>query len=480
MLLTGKIRLSERTEEVDPQTVLVQGKRFSIRQDTKCVYAGMHGDVLVRLFEDDPGVGVNRRGEDLADTYGFVPNGRVATSRSLCDPLAKLMEENINGPYLALLEVLRRKRAPIEVSMEAMDAKLGVGVPIYIPPLGGRTASAKYKGVLIHLQSLAPNRFEPRVVDEFRRRGWCVVDIATQSTVLPPLAKREETIERLSKLVKEAQEADERELTRLFEGGFEGMNAAAFATMPSGYSKRTSAAHERVARAIGGAQSQRAFRIAPDASNAQVEDVGREIAFQVDNSLAGNAYALESVLDYLETRRPDLAGLPRVIAGFSAGALVTPSGVARVRERFPIAACVLIGGGVDMFYMSQESTLTDGGLTVRCVRDDNDITGSRPDRKLLERVHNSYLRQSKLDPIYTASALRGVPVLQLHAAWDEWVPHKAGEALWEQLGRPERWELDSLPPLGGHLALFWLLPGKRAEIADWVERAVFGEKAVRR
>ncbi|MFO0857514.1 MAG: hypothetical protein U0640_09195 [Phycisphaerales bacterium] len=448
--------------------------RISVRPSAKCGYAAMHGDVLLRLYERDPVIPAPKDAKiDLADVYGFVPNGRIATSRSFEDPLNKLTEENYNGPYVALVDLLHKARVLFEVSADALINKPEAGVPIYIPP--PTPNQSRYKGILIHLQSLAPNPFEPRVLEEFRSRGWCVVDIATQSTVLPPITNETQTLANISKQLKAARASDDAALAKIFDSGFEGKPAALIAGLIGEYQQQSTKTRSKVAKEIAKAQSARAFRIpCSNPTDAQVEEVGKAIALQVDNSIAGNAYALEAVLDYIQHQRPDLASLPRVVAGFSAGALITPTGIARVRERFPIAAVVMVGGGVDMFYMSQESTLTDGGLKVLCESNPPNSTREvRPSPTLLERVHNAYLRNSKLDPIYTAAALRGIPVLQVHASWDQWVPYEAGEALWEQLGRPERWDLTGLPPLSGHLALFYLVPGKRKDIADWVERAVF-------
>jgi hypothetical protein len=57
-----------------------------------------------------------------------------------------------------------------------------------------------------------------------------------------------------------------------------------------------------------------------------------------------------------------------------------------------------------------------------------------------------------------------MPVLQLHARFDNWVPSEGGELLWEALGRPERWDARL-----GHLSMFFVLPWKAADIADWLE-----------
>jgi hypothetical protein len=207
-------------------------------------------------------------------------------------------------------------------------------------------------------------------------------------------------------------------------------------------------------------QRKRAFQVPPDAAPEQIDQIAIDIASQVDNSLAGNAYALEAVLEYIQSQREDLRDLPRAVIAFSAGALTAPTSIALVRERFPIEATVLIGGGADMFLLSQESALTDAGVRIR--------TGERrATRKLRQQLHEAYLRHTKLDPLRTANSLNGIPVLQLHARFDSWVPSKGGELLWEALGRPERWDARL-----GHLSMFFVLPWKADEIADWLDAQV--------
>ena len=76
-------------------------------------------------------------------------------------------------------------------------------------------------------------------------------------------------------------------------------------------------------------------------------------------------------------------------------------------------------------------------------------------RRALARFVEPVLRESQLDPYHTAGAIRELPVLMLHARYDQIVPASAGELLYQRLGQPERWSFAS-----GHLGLFMLLPFK--------------------
>jgi fermentation-respiration switch protein FrsA (DUF1100 family) len=90
---------------------------------------------------------------------------------------------------------------------------------------------------------------------------------------------------------------------------------------------------------------------------------------------------------------------------------------------------------------------------------------NRPSAELVGKLGKRYLELCQLDPYHTAAALRGMPVLQVHAIWDTWVPADLGDLLYERLGKP-----DQLWHTGGHGMLFYFLPGQASWIADWVER----------
>lgn len=191
-------------------------------------------------------------------------------------------------------------------------------------------------------------------------------------------------------------------------------------------------------------------------SEKDLDPVARKIAADVDQTLAGNAYAVEAALDYIRSQRQDLLGGPIVVMGFSAGALAAPTVVARIRDQ--VDAVVMVGGGANLFMLAQRSEFTDGGVIVR----NGDEEVSKSTLKELDRL---YLQYSRLDPYHTAECLRGLPVLQLDATMDTWVPTAGNDLLYKRLGRPDRLRAH----LAGHMMLFYFLPSQSERIANWLE-----------
>jgi predicted esterase len=200
--------------------------------------------------------------------------------------------------------------------------------------------------------------------------------------------------------------------------------------------------------------SRGAFMVCDEAAAA---NIGRVIASEIDDAVASSAYAAEAAIEYIDAHRPDLQGVPVVLMGFSAGALVAPTVAVRLHER--LDAMVVIGGGANLFEVALQSKFKDGGVRLRCDK-------KKPSQELVAAVDRAYLEASKLDPYHTAPLVRDIPTLQVHAKKDTWVPAHTGELLYERLGRPDRLSISA-----GHELLFYRLPGQRRRIADWVERA---------
>jgi pimeloyl-ACP methyl ester carboxylesterase len=191
-------------------------------------------------------------------------------------------------------------------------------------------------------------------------------------------------------------------------------------------------------------------------SRADLNAAADAIAPRIDDVIAEAAYAAEATLAYLREHRPDLPRHPTVILGFSAGSLSCPAVAARLGDQID-GAC-LVGSGANVLQVSQESTLTRGGINIAWGLG----YGGFLDHAALYR---RYLAASSLDPHHTASALVHKPVLSVHALFDAIVPAEAGRALRRQLGRP-----DELDFWGGHKGLFYLLDHAAAPIADWFDR----------
>lgn len=176
------------------------------------------------------------------------------------------------------------------------------------------------------------------------------------------------------------------------------------------------------------------------------------------------AYAVQAAFDHVSSVRPDLANLPRVVVGSSAGAITLPTVVAREPDRY--LAAVLIGGGVDYWLINSRSNYrrTADALRYRWLRGEPTEVDER-------RVDAAYLAASPLDGYHTSKVLRDKPVLMLHGVLDRAVPAALGELLWLRLGKPERIQLQV-----GHEMLFASVAGQLTEISAWLSAAAEGRK----
>ncbi len=438
--------------------------RFRLAQvGERVLYKGIHANALLRIVDRSSVVKVETpsnetysptierlrqmfdSGESLEErVYGFVPNARALTSRTISnDRLLEALEDD-RARREARRAIGAAQGSSVQESGMLAETLLLAGAPVRIP--APNATQPRARGLILHLHAIAGNGYEPRVMEEFARRGWAIVDFQPQTFVQTPLspeqrAREKELLERKHDL--------QREFARLVAIPPDRDSDAAKA-------QNTTQTRDVLSR-IYELHRHAAYQACP---GADLDPIASDIAKEVDEAMSGAAYAVEAVLDYVRTQRPDLPTRPLVLMGFSAGALATPTVAARLGDQ--VDAVVVIGGGANVLRLSQESALTDGGLRIRCGE-------KKIDRPTLDRLSQLYLARSRLDPYHTAPLLaaRGTPVLQVHASDDTWVPASGGELLFERLGRPERLTIHA-----DHDLLFYLLPGKAEWIADWVDRAV--------
>jgi predicted esterase len=421
-------------------------------------YKGLHGGGALRLFEEVYSPSEVARGfvptdADRRNAFGFLPTGTFVTSRGL----THLENTDFLRDNTEFLQFLNRRNPNANVlrTGQWIETAIMSGMAVRAPlPTDAIDASSK-RGLVVHLAALAGNPFEPPVVQRLERDGWVVVSLDTISGVPTP---RNNTAR--------AQRSKDRAELRTIEDRLRD------AASPLGNKPENTETRELLRRRtellaslreMEKSDSLRSFEICDGGDAAAV---GIEIAREIDESLASNAYCAQALVEYAHAQFPSLVSKPIVIVGFSAGALAAPTAAVRLREQgFDVSAMVLIGGGADLFDVAQKSTLTDGGIRLRCTKDGG--TPKPPSKETAEAVHEAYLRTSQLDPSRLAPTLTHVPTLMLHADWDEWVPASTGERLYDLLGKPDRWRLR----LGGHGMLFYLLPTKAGDIASWVRAA---------
>ncbi len=211
-----------------------------------------------------------------------------------------------------------------------------------------------------------------------------------------------------------------------------------------------------------------------------VSDEGSDhLAFRIDYHLSDRAYAMESLLAHLQAEQPELLVGPRVLVGMSAGAIALPTVAAKVG---PVDAAVLIGGGENVARILADSPLFRQNIELTRLHVDktdpkNFVMSyvACTDTAKLHGFAERVLPKAKLDPHHTAAALSGTPVLMLHAQHDQIVPAASGEALYESLGRPERWRYRT-----GHLGLTLLTPWKIGGVLDWLAEQTLNKAAASR
>jgi len=192
------------------------------------------------------------------------------------------------------------------------------------------------------------------------------------------------------------------------------------------------------------------------------KEVGERIARALDDRTAEWVYSFEGALDYIRSERPDVPIQPLVAIGASLGTIALPALCARHHDE--LSAAVFITGGVDVFDILRRTAL--GNVRMQVARPLELFSSEE-----LDAAHDAYLATTRLDGARTAAQLRDRPVLQLHAVFDAIVPARAGRALYEELGRPERWDYYT-----GHLGFFLIMAFENSDIIEWIDEAVAAKR----
>lgn len=145
--------------------------------------------------------------------------------------------------------------------------------------------------------------------------------------------------------------------------------------------------------------------------------------------------------------------------GYSAGSLVSPGVVARLKLVYPDRPIrlVLIGSGGDMITVATNSSFGSGMLSF-APKD-----GPEPTAEQLEQLRLAYLRSTRLDPLVVAPSISDIPALHLYASHDKAVPTRAALMLNSAHGH-----VDTLKHYGNHGTLFFFASGQAGKIRSWL------------
>jgi len=131
---------------------------------------------------------------------------------------------------------------------------------------------------------------------------------------------------------------------------------------------------------------------------------------------------------------------------------------------------VLIAGGGNFLEINIRSNYAKWIDAIDLDADPSEPEIQELEKAQLQELTNLYMTMSKLDSLHTAESMQGVPVLMLHGSGDKAVPASTGDALFEALGKPERW----VYPVG-HELIFAGLPLQTTKIEKWIREQVLGE-----
>lgn len=201
------------------------------------------------------------------------------------------------------------------------------------------------------------------------------------------------------------------------------------------------------------------FDVDLEASDEAMDAKGAQIAAVLSDRAAECAYAVQGAFGHMLAKHAELAQLPRIVIGFSGGAITLPVVVAREPDAYD--AAVVVGGGAHYWLINAHSTYADMIAAIA-------INWTKPPTlEPRRRVADAYLRHAPLDSFHTAAALRGKPTLMIQANADSAVAAVLGDVLWERSGKPDRW----IKP-GEHLPLFISLIKDLPAINEWLDQHV--------
>ena len=196
--------------------------------------------------------------------------------------------------------------------------------------------------------------------------------------------------------------------------------------------------------------------------------IAQRIAEMFDTRTAEAAYAASSATRFVHERYPDDAEKPVVLLGMSGGAMILPTVYSF--DPWLYSGGVLIAGGGNFLEINIRSNYAQWIDAIDLDADPSEPEIQKPEKAQLQELSNLYMTMSKLDSLHTAESMQGVPILMLHGSADKAVPASTGDALFEALGKPERW----VYPVG-HELIFAGLPLQTTKIEKWVREQVIGE-----
>jgi predicted esterase len=196
--------------------------------------------------------------------------------------------------------------------------------------------------------------------------------------------------------------------------------------------------------------------------------VAKQVAEMFDTRTAEAAYAASASLRHVHEQFGEHADKPVVLFGMSGGAMILPTVYSFDPDLYD--AGVMIAGGGNFLEINTRSNYKKWIDAVDLDADPSDAEIQPLDNEQAREMVDLYLINSNLDSLKTAESMIGVPMLMLHGTSDKAVPSSTGDALYEALGKPERW----VYPVG-HELIFAGLPLQTPKIERWMREQLIEE-----
>lgn len=419
------------------------------------LYSQIDDHGLVRVWKD-------RRDGDLNPTVLDDGTPRVSdfdqNASYLTGPTARLRAEyeridreiGKKKPRVSLASAIYGF-APTGVEAEwQLNDGLRMAVPEIIPE--------NAEGLIVHITGLYETKYEHRLTNRLRSFGYASAYLESATFLTSPKAidRRVRRAQR-TKWIEDQQNEDQRKQSRF--------------DLPAEFTKKTQSQFERRADVYMASlrelfdqayeefpSIESGFQIYPDTD---LESLGNQIAQAADDMIAEHAYAVEALVRATDELHPLLTNKPIVVLGYSAGALVSPAVAARLQLAFPNRPIrlILIGGGGDLLSTVVESSFGSGLLRLK------PKNGPEPTSDQIDELKESYLANSRLDPLVLAPAIRDVPTLHLYASKDTMVPTAVAKMFNAAHGH-----VDELRHWGNHGTLFYFASGEAGKIRSWLNK----------
>ena len=314
------------------------------------------------------------------------------------------------------------------------------------------------RGLIIHITGLIETKYEHRLTNRLRGYGYASAYLESATFLIGPNARerRVRNAER-SKWIDEHQNQRQRDKSKVdMPEDLTKQTRAQLKRASDAYVTSLKEVFERADKELPSIED--GFQIHPDTD---VSALGKIIAHAVDDTIAEHAYAVEALIRASDHLHPELAGQPVVVLGYSAGALVSPAAVARLKGVYPSREIrmILVGGGGDLVSAAVGSSFGSRLLKLK------PKAGPEPTQEQIDELIEAYIDTVRLDPLVVAPAIRDIPTLHLYANKDAAVPTATAKEFNAAHGH-----VDELRHLGDHGTLFYFASGQAGKIRSWLNK----------